>query len=213
MGRKWKEYRKILDIIDKYYPKECDFDSKKYQKSKEHKRLKKVLDDKELCKKREKGFYKLVCEVLPQYYVWRWTGKSQRKYYPSTHIGVLLHENQPILDDDIELMEALGGRRFNLEIYISRISNYYYIYVIEYIYDKDKPEHERWSFAIHPETHILNKQDLKKLHQKLEEKGLVRLSDKMAHMEVPYIKTALLPRYGRKVRIFNCLFSDLHLDY
>lgn len=212
MGRKWKEYRKILDIIDKYYPKECNFVSKKFQKSKEYKRFKKVIADKALCKKMEQEYYELISGLFPQYYVGRRTGKVERTY-PSVHFSVLLHENQPILDDDVELMEALGGRRFDLEIFISRISNYYYVYTGKAVYDKNKAENAGWSFVSHSATHILEKKDIKRLCQKLEEKGLVRLSRKMAHIEIPYIKTELMPRCGHGVEIFNCLFSDMEIDY
>lgn len=35
------------------------------------------------------------------------------------------------MDDDIELLYALGGKRLDLDIYVSLISNYFYGYVIE----------------------------------------------------------------------------------
>lgn len=212
MRSKWKEYREIMDIIDNYYPKECDFGSKKYKQSKEYKRYKKIIDDKVSCKKMEHEYYELICSIFPQYYVWRWTGKVQRTY-PSIHFSVLLHENQPILDDNIELIKVLGGRKFNLEIFISRISKFYYVYTNEDIYDENKTENAGWSFDSHSETFILKKKDLKQLYKKLEEKGLIRLNRKIAHMEVPFINTELLPVKEHKVEIFNCLFSDMEIDY
>ena len=44
---------------------------------------------------------------------------------------MLLHKNQPILDDDVELLEALNGKQMDLEIYVSLLTKSYYLYGLE----------------------------------------------------------------------------------
>ena len=121
---------------------------------------------------------------------------------------VLLHENQPILDDDIELMSVLQGKRYNLEIFISRISPYYYAYTSEERYVDSE-----WSFEIHPSDYILEVKYLRQLEKEMFLNGMKKLSRKLAHTSVPFVETELLPRDGKEVEIFNCLFSDMVTTY
>ena len=207
MNNQWKEYIKILSIIQKYYPKECKFNSKHYADSREYKKYKKVIKNTSMFCRKEKEYYDMVCSIFPQYYVKRWTNTS----YPCFQYSVLLHKNQPILDDDIELMDVLGGKRYNLEIFISRISDYYYVYTSEHIYDKEQTEN--WMFNSHSATFILNKTHVKRLQKEMKKRGINKLSKKMAHIKVPFIETELLPVQEHEVEVFNCLFSDMVIDY
>lgn len=207
MNSQWKKYIKILNIIGQYYPKECEFISQDYINSKEYKKYKRVINNLPLFKQKEKEYYNMICSIFSQYYVKRWTNTT----YPCFQFSVLLHKNQDILDDDVELMDALGGRRYNLEIFISRISNYYYAYTSEEIYDKT--QNENWTFDSHSATYILQKDNLKRLQKEMKKKEIKKLNKKLAHIKVPFIETELLPRQGREVEVFNCLFSDMVIDY
>lgn len=207
MNSQWDEYKKILKIIGKYYPKECEFINQDYVNSREYKKYKGVIKNLTLFKQKEKEYYKMICSIFPQYYVKRWTNTS----YACFQFSVLLHKNQPILDDDIELMDALAGKRYNLEIFISRISDYYYVYTSEYRYAKEQPEN--WMFNSHSATFIFEKRYVKKLQKEMKKRGLNKLSKKMAHIKVPFIATELLPSRGHDVEVFNCLFSDMIIDY
>lgn len=207
MNSQWDEYKRILKIIGKYYPKECKFISQDYANSQEYKKYKRVIENVDLFKQKEKEYYNMICSIFPQYYVKRWTNTT----YPCFQFSVLLHKNQPILDDDIELMDALDGQRYNLEIFISRISDYYYVYTSEHLYDKEQVEN--WMFDSHSATFVLEKKYVKKLQKEMKKRGVNKLSKKMAHIKIPFIRTELLPRQGHDVEVFNCLFSDMIIDY
>lgn len=201
------KYEEILDIINKYYPGDCGFFSEQYKNSKEHKRFTKKTGNLTLFEQKGNEYYNLICSVFPQYYVKRWTNAT----YPCFQFSVLLHKNQPVLDDDVELMNTLNGKRYNLEIFISRISNYYYVYTTEEIHDEESVE--SWIFNSHSETFILGERDIRQLNREMKKKGMYRLSQTMAHMEVPFIETELLPDQNHDVKVFNCLFSDMITDF
>lgn len=211
MGHKWNEYKKILKIIGKYYPKECRYDTPEYSDSKEYKKYKKILDDKALFRKKQKEYYNMLRSVFPQYYVKCWDDMT----YPCIHFSILLHKNRPILDDDVELMDALGGKRFDLDIFISRISNYYYAYTTRSIYDKEEDFEHAWMFGTRSAAFALKKKYLKRLKREMKRRGVSKLSRTMAHIKVPFIETELLPdpEHNYEVRVFNCLFSDMETDY
>ncbi len=207
MNSKWNEYKKILKIIGKYYPKECAYTSQEYLDSKEYRKYKRIIKDKGLYRKKEKEYYDMICSIFPQYYVKRWENMT----YPCFQFSVLLHKNQSILDDDIELMDALGGKRYNLEIFISRISNYFYIYTSEYIYSREQIEN--WMFESHSATYILEKKYINRLKKEMKKMEMNKLSKTMAHIKIPFIETELLPSRNHEVEVFNCLFSDMIIDY
>lgn len=207
MDNKWNEYKKILKIIEKYYPKECAFISQEYQDSKEYKKLKRIINDADFFRQKEKEYYEMICSIFSQYHVKCWDNMT----YPCFQFSVLLHENQPILDDDIELMDELGGRRCNLEIFISRISNYFYVYTSEDIYCKEQIEN--WMFKSHSATFLLEKKYINRLKKEMKKIGMNKLNRTMAHIKIPFIETELLPSRNHEVEIFNCLFSDMVIDY
>ena len=208
MNRKWNEYRKVLKIIGKYYSRE-QYGSPEYLHSKEYKRYKKILEDKALFKKKQKEYYDMLRTVFPHYYVQRWDNMT----YPCLQFSILLHKDQPILDDDVELMDALGGKRYNLDVFISRISNYYYACTFEHIYNPGQDFEHEWMFDSHGAAYALKKKYLKRLKREMKKKGVSKLSRAVAHSKVPFIETELLPRDKYEVRVFNCLFSDMVIDY
>ena len=208
MNRKWNEYRNVLKIIGKYYSRE-QYGSPEYLHSKEYKRYKKILEDKALFKIKQKEYYDMLCKVFPHYYVMRWDNMT----YPCIQFSILLHKDQPILDDDVELMEALGGKRYDLDIFISRISNYYYAYTSEYVYNQGQDPD--WVFDSHGPAFALKKKYLKRLKSEMKKRGVSKLSRAVAHVKVPFIETELLPvpEHNDEVRVFNCLFSDMVTYY
>jgi hypothetical protein len=70
----------------------------------------------------------VVNEIFSGYEVVDWTDLD---LYNDYEYRVLLHRNQQILDDDTDLMLALGGRRLDLFLFISAFSNYYYFFINE----------------------------------------------------------------------------------
>lgn len=195
----WKDYKKILCVIKKYYLIGSTFGAK----SKEYKAYKKAIKDSKPNRKRQKEYYKLLSSLFPKYFIKQWEDPTS----PSFRYTILLHKNQEILDDDMELLNALNGKRFDLEIFISKISDYFYTYTTETLYDGTE-----WKFDTYSSTYLLKKKHLKKLKQEFEKKGLRFLDRELAHMEVPFVETELLPQHNHSVEVFNCLFSDRVMD-
>lgn len=204
MERNKIEYEEVLEIIGQYYPLYYAFSEKKYHNSVEHIRYNNVINNLSTRSKKEELYYNILCSIFKNYYVKRWTNTT----YPSIQFSILLHENQPVLDDDIDLMKALNGRRFNLEIFISRISPYYYLYTSE-----ENLEDNRWDFKVHSETYIIDEEFLKRLDMEMQKIHMVKISRELVHKEVPFVETELLPYGEQYVTIFNCLFSDMITTY
>ncbi len=200
----WNEYNKVMHVIEKYYPVGCDYDDFEYQNSKQHKRLEHVLCSTGLFEREQKVYNDVLKQVFPNNYVKHYTDNT----YPCYQFSVLLHENQPIMDDDVKLMRKLNGRRFDLVVYVSRISDFYYIYTNETLYDGTE-----WRFRTHSPAYRLDKGYLYKLQKMFAYMGKRRLDAEFAHMEVPFLRTELLPRENYKVTVFNCLFSDMEVDF
>ena len=114
------QYEEVMRYIDEFYPKYSDpLDIK--EKTDE-----KRIEVGEANKK--KYFNKLfdgIKKAAQGYHVKDFTDEE----FPGLTFIVLLHKGQDILDDDRELIKALGGTRFDLEIYISMIAPYYCLFV------------------------------------------------------------------------------------
>ena len=184
---------------------------KKLMATKEYRRYKKILEDKALFKKKQKEYYDMLRTVFPHYYVKRWDNMT----YPCIQFSILLHKDQPILDDDVELMDALGGKRYDLDIFISRISNYYYAYTSESVYNPGQDFEHEWMFDSNGPAFALKKKYLKRLKSEMKKRGVSKLSRAVAHVKVPFVETELLPvpEHNDEVRVFNCLFSDMEVKY
>lgn len=92
----------IKEHIYQFYPEKCEFDSEQYKNSSEYKTYLKVIKDN---KKRE-TLRTLVLEMLQLVFkknciIYREPGEIEPH---SVHYTILLHENQPLLDDDEELV-------------------------------------------------------------------------------------------------------------
>lgn len=61
-------------------------------------------------------------EIFSRYEVVDWTDLREDTCYA---YKILLHANRPILDDDRELMDALGNTRYDLRFYVSILERYY----------------------------------------------------------------------------------------
>ncbi|MRN52328.1 hypothetical protein [Paenibacillus monticola] len=149
--------------------------------------------------------YQDIIEILKNYEVLNW---SKVEEYPCYEFVILLHKNQLILDDDIDLMRSLNGVREDLLLYISYISNYYCYYIRETTYSEDI---DQWSFkkiglSEKPEIADL----INKLNAYLEQMNYRMLSNDILSHKVPDVDLELIP-YG-EVTIFHCLFTDL-LDF
>jgi len=189
----------ILDIIYYYYPQNCQYSSDNYQNSVEYLRYKRKINDINPREELAEKIFSCLKDIFEENSITKWTNME----IPSLHFSMLTNRNQPILDDDEELLNALNGRRIDLEIYISSLTNYYYTFGIETI--RTSPSSEL-IFNIKKENQILSKEESQKLEDVLLSVGFDKLNDEIVHAIVPNIETDLL--YNGEVKVFNCLFSD-----
>lgn len=194
--------KKLYQLICNYYPKQYDYLSREYQTSEQHKRLKKILNNDKQRKKKNKLIYFHLNTTFQNNYIKNWTSMD----YPSIHYTMLLHENQPILDDDEELLDALNNRRLDLEIYISLLGNYYYAFVVETL----RNENKELSFTYYQDD-VLLPDDSRRLNHCMKQLGYYRLDRITVHRPVAETDTEL-KNFG-EVTIFHCLFSDLESNY
>lgn len=186
----------IESIIYNYYPKHYKFGSKEYIETKEYKSYINVIN-KDLI---SKDFKKAFTESLNDYYLKEWSSENKA----GVHFSILLHKYQDILDDDTELIECLGGRRLDLEVFISKLMKVYYIFVIETSYKDDT-----WSFRDLDAFDIVDKDIISKLGDIFDKQGYFRLENDLVNKIVPDIETEL--HYNGEVKVFHCLFSDLEV--
>lgn len=112
--------------------------------------------------------YQDISLIFKDYAVVDWSNIEE---YPCYEFVTLLHKNQPILDDDTELMIQLNGLRTDLFLYISSVSDYYCYYIRETNYFEENKE---WSFKkvlMGPDTETEIGNLLHQLNDYLESKG------------------------------------------
>lgn len=192
-----ENYRKIIENINSYYPKNCSYEDKEYKNTEEYKRYETVIKDVKLRNKVNKKVYEIMQYVFPDNYIKKWKNTD----YPSVHFSVLLHKNQPILDDDKELLAVLNGRRLDLEVYVSLLDNFYYIYIIE---TQKQFNSNKWEFHCYDAEEFVNEEEMKILIKKLSLAGLSKIDKSIAHKIVPDIETEL--HYEGEVKFFTAYF-------
>lgn len=91
-----------------YYPKNKEFSTKEYKFSPEYLRAK---EKRKFAKKdvnRQEYFLDNLKRIFIRYEVLEWIDFDYCNCY---EYKILLHRDQPILDDDVELIHALGGKK------------------------------------------------------------------------------------------------------
>ncbi|NLF41559.1 MAG: hypothetical protein GX587_02575 [Bacteroidales bacterium] len=178
--------------------------SNQYKNSIEYRKYVGVLKNSKCRIQLTEKCYSILKSEFYDYYITKWTNTE----YPSVHFSVLLHKNQPILDDDEELLLALNGRRLDLEIYFSLLGNYFYSYVIE---TKRNLLNNELQFEYYDENEFLEESQITGIKNKLLNVGFTKLNKSIVCINVPDIETELL--YEGEVRIFNALFSDVKRNF
>ncbi len=115
---------------------------------------------------------------------------------------ILLYENQPILDDDTELIKCLGGKRLDLFLFVSILANYYYFFILE---TRDFSS-EQWSFQ-HVEQQKRDSSYANKLRNLMTENGYEELDHEIINTVILDIETEF--KNKGEVKIFDCLFTQL----
>ena len=152
--------------------------------------------------KREERVEKLLRGQFENFSVSNWTDYEEL-YCLEFH--VLLTKNQPILDDDVELLKVLGGTRIDLTVYVSLISDHFYLWGGKTRYN---PFNDKWTFQKitlknHEHFPVIEKftAEMKQNHFKL-------LTEFDARKLVPDVETKYLDK--GKVKVFHILFTDLN---
>lgn len=119
---------------------------------------------------------------------------------------VLLHPDQPLLDDDEELLEALHGTRYDLEIYCSMLSPFYYMECRRTTLTQlDDGKRLTFARAASPCPAVP-----KKVAETLEEVGFSALSRPVILYPVPDLDVEFVPM-GKTI-LFSCLFESLFTE-
>jgi hypothetical protein len=190
----------ILRTIYRFYPRKLPYDSDGYQQSEERRRL---LQLREQHAKAETGerFLSRLKEAFPEYAVVDWTNLSDSQCY---EYKILLHAGQPILDDDLELIRALGGKRRDLCLFISILGSYWFFVVDETTYDEETDE---WKFQLGSEEDQDIEQAVHRLKQVMKSEGYLEVPREIARLAVPDVETEM-QELG-EATVFHCLFTDL----
>ncbi|SHF14246.1 hypothetical protein SAMN05444392_10898 [Seinonella peptonophila] len=190
----------VYDIIFKYFPRYKLFDMEEYQNSKQYQALLSLsqenLENKDIQSQLEMGIRK----AFANFAYLDWTNALE---YNGYEYRILLHENQPLLDDDIELIRVLGGKRRDLNVFISFLGKYYYYFISETHYEEVE---DKWSFYTVECTDQIEV-PLTHFNDFMKSKGYVKLTTDIVRQKVDGIETELLEE--GQVEVFHCLFSEI----
>ncbi|SMB93718.1 hypothetical protein SAMN00017405_0083 [Desulfonispora thiosulfatigenes DSM 11270] len=143
---------------------------------------------------------KKIQNLIPEFKVIDWTDLEDTRCY---EFRILLNKVENILDDDNDLLKVLGGKRQDLYLFISRIANYYYMYIEDTEFNEDTGE-LKFTKNISFDKYSL---DIKnKLEMLMNDLGYIRLDDEVAKTVILNVETEYLEK--NKVKIFNCLFTE-----
>lgn len=116
---------------------------------------------------------------------------------------ILLHENQKILDDDIELITLLGGKREDLRLFLSVLDRSYYMFIERTEYNAVD---DKWNFYTLNKFSKRQEKLIKKINDYLETKNWIQVMDKDAKSRILDIETEL--KYAGQATVFSCLFTE-----
>ena len=146
-----------------------------------------------------KRINKEIKSLFSEYAIIDWTDEDSCCY----ELHILLHEMQEILDDDIELITLLGGKREDLRIFFSVIDKYYYRFLERTEYNFSN---KRWNFYTINNYSQKQEQLVKKLDNYMDMRKWIKITDSVARTKIPNIETEL--KYFGQATVFNCLFTD-----
>lgn len=141
---------------------------------------------------------KTLADIFRDYTVADWTDENACCF----EWKVLLHQHQPLLDDDTALMEALGGTRRDLWVYVSRLAPYYTLRAEETRLSKGG----EWQFRGIDVEDTAVRERIQRLRVFLSAHRLTELSEEETKIPVPLVETEL--RNRGEATVFDCLFTD-----
>jgi hypothetical protein len=192
--------REVLDAIYKYYPTGIEYSSSEYRTTEQYRNRQSRIREKLTYRRNDNRFAVELKSLFADYALVDWTAEDTCCY----EYKFLLHKDQGILDDDIELIKELDGRRTDLRIFISALGPYYYYFVENTTFDSLSL---KWEFTTIPAQSKKLREDLEKLRIYLEGLGYSALSTKEVKEVVANIETEC--RYRGEAIVFDCLFTDM----
>lgn len=149
---------------------------------------------------KENDFYDEIQRIAHGFAVVDWTDMNSCCY----ELKILLHKNQEVLDDDVELMSALNGTRYDLRVFISVLHPYYFLFIEEtrYIEALDK-----WLFNSKSVSSIEGNRLSKEICSYLSQRGYFEITNIIAKEIVPDVQTEL--KDVGQATVFDCLFTDI----
>jgi hypothetical protein len=141
-----------------------------------------------------------ISQVLEGYPVLGWVDDESCCY----EFIVLLHKNQDILDNDIQLIKELGNTRYDLELFISVLGPYIY----SSVYETKHHDDGSWSFLTL--RHYSEEIDsaVKKINEHFKSNGYQIIPYDLACEIIPDIQSKYKDYGG--FTVFNGLFTDLY---
>lgn len=191
----------VLNVIYTYYPKKLYFNDSKYKGSPQYIRL--MENRKENLDNLNSGesLKAELQQILKQYSILDWTDLESSNCY---EYRVLLHKGQSIMDDDVQLIESLGGTRFDLYLFISILNNYFYYFVSKSMLNCNS---NKWEFE-NIDYYSEDVQDVVNVVKKFFVlKNYKQITKDIAETIVEDIDTEYIEK--GKVKVFNCLFTEL----
>lgn len=184
----------IINIIYKYFPQNVVWGCNEYFNSQE---FINYLNTVKL--KKDSGFNNILFNELKirlkHNSIKDW---SNFELYNDIELKILLNQDIEYMDDDIELLKAVHNNKNEIIIYVSLISNFYYILYLnttikngDYYFNTK----EQNSFI----ENIIEKLFIKYNYKKLDKH--------IAQIIVPNIETEL--KQVGEVTVFDCLFNDV----
>ncbi|MBS7529977.1 hypothetical protein IC619_005625 [Hazenella sp. IB182353] len=194
--------KRIKDIIYQYYPQNYNWGTD-YINSLEYRKQLQVRKNMQENVERKGKITKLLAQIFKRFMVVDWSNIEEYNCY---EFRILIHQDQPIWDDDIQLIKKLNGVRYDLMLFISILEKYYHFFFVETTFDERKKD--TWSFRRFFECpdHIVSLVDV--MNTKLKKDGYCELSYKDVNEVVDDVETELLNR--GEVKVFSCLFTDLY---
>ncbi|MGX7263942.1 hypothetical protein [Enterococcus crotali] len=192
--------KKIFQLIDYYYPKGIS-----YELSVEQKLFQVANRETKINKSRNSDTKEQLLvalrKIFSEYNVIDMVDEESCCY----EFDILLKKNQPILDNDRQLIEKLGNTRYDIRIFFSCLGDYYYYFI-----DKTKyhPKIHTWEFTtkeIHYNVEIKNK--LKEMENYFARLQYELLSNELVRLPVKEVETYYKEK--NDVIVFDCLFTDL----
>lgn len=202
-------YDDIVNTIYKFYPKNIPFNDKRYKKSREYKNLLIYKNNALLDIKFRQHLKEKLENIFIDYVV---SDFIDLKNDTSYCYHILMHKNQSILDDDINLIKSLDGIKYELIFVLSYLNNYFYYYILETRFNFYL---KKWSFrdkfndrdSIQIENQFFQLDEMRKFNNFLSENKYYFIPDNFVNLIIEDIETELCD-FG-ETKIYNALFSDL----